>query len=428
MKVLIVGGGGREHALAWKLSQSDKVNKIYAAPGNAGISKIAECVDISQGDIGALKNFALEKNIDFTVVGPEEPLVKGIVDVFQEHGLKIFGPDKKGAILEGSKVFAKELMKKYNIPTAAFEVFDNSDKAVEYLKKASFPIVIKADGLAAGKGVIIAKNFQEAVDAVNLIMKEKAFGEAGEKIVIEDCLVGEEASFIAVTDGEYILPFDSSQDHKPVFNNDEGPNTGGMGAYSPAPVVNKSVYDKIMNKVMHPLLKGFKSEGINFKGVIYAGLMIKDNEPYVLEFNCRFGDPETQPLLARLDSDIVDILMGTVNGNLEEIAENVRWNKMASVCVVMASGGYPGSYEKGIEIKGLEAADNLHNVVVFHAGTKKENEKVVTNGGRVLGVTALGSSIKNAINKAYEAVKKISWKGAHFRTDIGKKALKYFGE
>ena len=425
MKILLVGGGGREHALAWKLSKSSLVDKIYAAPGNAGIAEIAECIDISQGDIDALKNFALKNKIDLTVIGPEEPLVKGIVDLFNENGLRVFGPAKNAALLEGSKVFAKKLMSKYNIPTADFKVFDNSEKAKAYLTNSSFPVVIKADGLAAGKGVVIAKDFKEASEAVTNMMEKKIFGSAGDKIVVEECLIGEEASFIAVTDGEYILPFDSSQDHKPVFNNDQGPNTGGMGAYSPAPVVNESVYRKIMDKVMYPLLNGFKAEGIVYRGVIYAGLMISQGEPSVLEFNVRFGDPETQPLLSRLDSDIIDILLGSINGNLKEVAKKVKWNDSSAVCVVMASGGYPGKYEKGIEIHGLEQVKNMENVIVFHAGTKSENGKTVTNGGRVLGVTALNGSIENSIKKAYEAVKKISWVGVHYRDDIGKKALKY---
>ncbi len=425
MKILVVGGGGREHALVWKISQSPKVEKIYCAPGNAGISKLAECVDISPSDIKKLKDFALQKNIDLTVVGPEDPLVRGIVDMFEEAGLKVFGPSKKGAILEGSKVFAKELMKKYNIPTADFKVFKNINKALEFLKTVKYPTVIKADGLAAGKGVIICKNFNEAEAAVNNIMKDKIFGEAGDKIVIEECLVGEEASFIAVTDGNSILPFDSSQDHKPVFDNDEGPNTGGMGAYSPAPVVNKDVYEKIITKVMEPLLNGFKKEGISYKGVIYAGLMINNGEPYVLEFNCRLGDPETQPLLARLDTDIIEIIEASINGNLNEISTKVKWSNNASVCVVMASGGYPGKYEKGLEIKGIEEAEQMDKVIVFHAGTKMVNGKVVTNGGRVLGVTALGPTIKDAIKKSYDAVSKITWKDVHFRKDIGQKALKY---
>jgi len=307
MKILVIGSGGREHALIWKIKQNKNVTKIYCAPGNAGISQLAQCVPIEQGDVDGLLKFALEENISLTVVGPEEPLVKGIVDAFQSKGVSIFGPPQNAAILEGSKVFAKNMMKRYNIPTADFEVFDSSQDAINFLIKAKYPLVIKADGLAAGKGVIICKNFEQAKDAVRDIMVDKIFGEAGDKIVVEDCLVGEEASFIAVTDGKTILPFDSSQDHKAVYDNDEGPNTGGMGAYSPAPVVTKDVYDKIISRVMNPLIEGFKRENISYKGVIYAGLMITNGEPYVLEFNCRFGDPETQPLLIRLQSDIVEI-------------------------------------------------------------------------------------------------------------------------
>ena len=423
MKILVVGGGGREHALVWKISQNSKVKKIYAAPGNAGISELAECVDIAADDIEKLKDFAINENIDLTVVGPEAPLVKGIVNIFNENGLKIFGPPKEGAILEGSKIFAKEIMKKNQIPTADFKVFDNFDNVVEYLQKCSFPLVVKADGLAAGKGVIICKDFEQAKNAAKEIMIDKIFGDAGNRILIEDFLTGEEASFIAVTDGETILPFDSSQDHKPVFNNDEGPNTGGMGAYSPAPVVNNIVYEKIMNKIMIPLLSGLKNEGINYKGVIYAGLMIKDNEPYVLEFNCRFGDPETQPLLVRLKSDIIDIFEATINGNIKEIVDSVKWSDNASVCVVMASGGYPGKYKKGYVIKGLVNVKKMQDIIVFHAGTKLKNGEIVTNGGRVLGVTALGKDIKNAIKNVYDAVKKINWEHVHYRDDIGQKAL-----
>jgi phosphoribosylamine--glycine ligase len=316
-------------------------------------------------------------------------------------------------------------MKKYNIPTADYKVFDNSINAIEHLKKVAYPTVVKADGLAAGKGVIICKNFSEAESAIIDIMDKKVFGNAGNKVIIEDCLVGEEASFIAVTDGQTILPFDSSQDHKPVFDNDKGPNTGGMGAYSPAPVVNNDIYQKIVDKVMEPLLFGFKKEGINYKGVLYAGLMIENNEPYVLEFNCRFGDPETQPLLARLNSDLIEIINGAIYGNLKNIEKNVKWSTDASVCVVMASGGYPGKYEKGYEIKGLEEAEKMEKVLVFHAGTKYQEGKTVTNGGRVLGVTGLAPSIKEAIEKTYNAVSKIKWEGAHYRTDIGKKAFKH---
>jgi phosphoribosylamine--glycine ligase len=425
MNVLVVGGGGREHALVWKIRQNPDVEKIYCAPGNAGIAKYAECVNIPSSDINGLLKFAKSKNIDLTVVGPEDPLVRGIVDIFNENNIRVFGPTKDGAILEGSKVFAKNLMKKYNIPTADYKVFDNSINAIEHLKKVAYPTVVKADGLAAGKGVIICKNFSEAESAIIDIMDKKVFGNAGNKVIIEDCLVGEEASFIAVTDGQTILPFDSSQDHKPVFDNDKGPNTGGMGAYSPAPVVNNDIYQKIVDKVMEPLLFGFKKEGINYKGVLYAGLMIENNEPYVLEFNCRFGDPETQPLLARLNSDLIEIINGAIYGNLKNIEKNVKWSTDASVCVVMASGGYPGKYEKGYEIKGLEEAEKMEKVLVFHAGTKYQEGKTVTNGGRVLGVTGLAPSIKEAIEKTYNAVSKIKWEGAHYRTDIGKKAFKH---
>ncbi len=425
MKVLVVGGGGREHALVWKISQNPDVKKIYCAPGNAGISKHAECVNIAASDIDALLDFAKRNNIDITVVGPEDPLVRGIVDIFEKNNLKIFGPTKDGAILEGSKVFSKNLMKKYNIPTADFKVFDNLNLAKEYIREVAYPVVVKADGLAAGKGVIICKNYEDAEKALIDIMDKKIFGDAGDKVVIEDCLVGEEASFIAITDGETILPFDSSQDHKPVFNNDEGPNTGGMGAYSPAPVVTEEIYGKIMDRVMKPLLNGFKQEGIDYKGVIYAGLMIVNEEPFVLEFNCRFGDPETQPLLTRLESDLIEIINASIEGNLKDVENSVKWSQDASVCVVMASGGYPKKYEKGIEINGLDEVDKMENVIVFHAGTKFHNGKIVTNGGRVLGVTALAPTINTAIDKAYEAVNKISWNNVHFRTDIGKKALKY---
>ena len=425
MKVLVVGGGGREHALCWALKNSKKVNKIYCAPGNAGISEIAECINIGAEDIENLCKFAKENNINLTVVGPEAPLVKGIVDLFNENGLKIFGADKKGAQLEGSKVFAKEFFKKYNIPTADFKVFNNPDEAMRYAESTEYPKVFKADGLAAGNGVIIAKTKEQGIEAVRKIMIDKKFGSAGERIVAEDFLEGEEASFIAVLDGKTFIPFDSSQDHKPVFDNDEGPNTGGMGAYSPAPVVNEEVFNKIIEKVLIPTIEGLKNEGIEYKGVLYAGLMIKDNEPYVLEYNCRFGDPETQPLLTRLDYDFFEIIERAINGNLDEIKDKIKWKNKASVCVVMASGGYPEKYKKGYEIKGLDEVKKMNEVTVFHAGTKWENGKIVTSGGRVLGVTALGNTIPEAIERAYEAVNKISWTDVHFRKDIGKKALKY---
>ncbi len=425
MKVLVVGGGGREHALCWALNNSKKVKKIYCAPGNAGISEIAECVDIGAEDIEKLCEFAKNNKIDLTVVGPEAPLVKGIADLFEENNLKIFGVNRKGAMLEGSKVFAKKFFKKYNIPTADFKIFENPNDAIKYAESIEYPKVFKADGLAAGKGVIVAKTKEEGISAVKKIMIDKKFGSAGDKIVVEDFIEGEEASFIAVLDGKTFLPFDSSQDHKPVFDNDQGPNTGGMGAYSPAPVVTKEVFNKILNKILIPTIKGLNDEGIEYKGVLYAGLMIKDNEPYVLEYNCRFGDPETQPLLVRLDYDFCEIVESAINGNLEKIKNRVKWKDKASVCVIMASGGYPEKYEKGFEIKGLNEVKKMEDIIVFHAGTKKINGKIVTSGGRVLGVTALGKTIPEAIDKAYKAVSKITWENVHYRKDIGKKALKW---
>ncbi len=423
MKILVVGGGGREHALCWALNKSKKVSKIFCAPGNAGISEIAECVPIGAEDIEKLCEFAKDNKIDFTVVGPEAPLVKGIVDLFEENGLKIFGANKQGAQLEGSKVFAKEFFKKYNIPTADFKIFDNPEEAMEYAKNINYPKVFKADGLAAGKGVIVAKDKNEGIEAVKKIMIDKKFGDAGNKLVVEDFLDGEEASFIAVLDGKTFVPFDSSQDHKPVFDDDKGPNTGGMGAYSPAPVVTEEVFRKIVDKILVPTINGLKQEGIEYKGVLYAGLMIIENEPYVLEYNCRFGDPETQPLLVRLDYDFFDIIENAVNGTLNEIKDKIEWKDEAAVCVIMASGGYPESYKKGYEIKGLNEVKNMENVIVFHAGTKKENGKIITAGGRVLGITGLGKSIPEAIKITYDAVNKIHWTDVHFRKDIGKKAL-----
>ncbi len=428
MKVLVVGGGGREHALVWKIAQSPKVTKVLAAPGNAGIAEEpkAQCVDISATDIEALRDFALQEKIDLTVVGPEEPLVKGIVDVFQDAGLTIFGPTKAAALLEGSKAFAKQFMKEMGIPTAEFEVFDDPEKAKDYIRSKGAPIVVKADGLAAGKGSIVCKTLDEALTAVDRIMVEKAFGDAGNKVVVEEFLKGEEASFIVITDGENIVPLASSQDHKPVFDNDEGPNTGGMGAYSPAPVVTEEVFNRAMNEIVIPTIKGMKEKGIPFKGVLYVGLMIiEDKYPKVLEFNVRFGDPEAQPILMRMKTDLVDALMASIEGGLDKC--NIEYSDEAAVCVVMASGGYPGKYEKGKVIYGLEEVAKMEKVKVFHAGTKKVNGNFVTNGGRVLGVTALGENIKKAIDRAYEAVSKIHWDKVHYRKDIGAKALRRLG-
>ncbi|MCX7991898.1 MAG: phosphoribosylamine--glycine ligase [Proteobacteria bacterium] len=420
MKVLIVGGGGREHALCWKIKQSILVKEIFCAPGNGGTALIAQNVPIKAEDVRGIVDFAKETKIDLVVIGPEAPLNLGLVDMLQKEGIMAFGPSKNSALLEGSKVFAKNIMRKYNIPTADFEVFDNPDLAKKYLLDKKAPIVVKADGLAAGKGVYVCKTTEEALNAIDDIMVKKIFGSAGDRLVIEECLEGEEASFLVFTDGKTVLPMDSSQDHKRVFDNDEGPNTGGMGAYSPAPVVTKEVFDKVMEKIIYPTIMGMEKEGCPFKGVLYAGLMIKDGEPYVLEFNTRFGDPEAQPLLMRIKNDIVPVLMGCIDGKLEN--EYLLWEQKHSVCVVIASGGYPGEYKKGYEIKGLDEIDN-DEVYVFHAGTKLVDGKIYTDGGRVLGVTALGDTIKSAIDNAYDAVSKICFEGMHYRKDIGRRAL-----
>jgi len=426
MKILVVGSGGREHALVWKIQQSKKVNKVYCAPGNAGISRMAECVDISVTDVDSLLAFAQDEGIDLTVVGPESSLVAGIVDTFEENGLRIFGPTKKAAELEGSKVFSKEFLKKYKIPSASFKVFKERKKAKKYIDSCGAPIVVKADGLAAGKGVIVAQTVAEAKRAVDLIMKDKAFGSAGNKIIVEACLTGEEASFIAFTDGKTILPLPTSQDHKAVFENDEGPNTGGMGAYSPAPVVTDKISDFVMKKVMLATIKGLEAEGRPFKGMLYAGLMIDGDEINVLEFNCRFGDPEAQPLLMRLKSDIIDIFEAAIDGELDKV--EMKIDPRPTVCVVMASGGYPGSYENGKVIKGLTKASNCKGIEVFHAGTARKNGRVVNNGGRVLGITAVGSNLKDSIGRAYEAVSHINWTNCYYRKDIGMKALRRVSE
>ncbi|MBW1971913.1 MAG: phosphoribosylamine--glycine ligase [Deltaproteobacteria bacterium] len=421
MKVLVVGGGGREHAIAWKINKSSKVDKIFAAPGNAGIAKIAKCIDIKPDDIYGLKNFALKNKIDLTIVGPELPLTMGIWDEFKKEGLTLFGPSKSASLLEGSKAYAKKIMAKYKIPTADFEIFDDYIKAKDYIKYRSLPMVIKADGLAAGKGVFVSNSREDALFALDNIMKKKVFGDAGKKVVIEDCLVGEEASFLAFSDGKNILPMASSQDHKPIYDDDKGPNTGGMGAYSPAPIVSDEVHKKIMKRIMFPLVSGLNDEGIKYVGVIYAGLMIKDNDPYVLEFNVRFGDPETQPILMRMKSDLLEIIEASITGNL--LNHSIQWDKRPSVCVVLASSGYPNKYEKGFPISGLEDVEKIEDVQVFHAGTTIKDGKIITNGGRVLGITSIGENIPIAISKAYEAVKMISWQGIYYRKDIGKKAL-----
>lgn len=421
MKVLVVGGGGREHALVWKIAQSPEVSNVYCAPGNAGISQQATLVPIKANDLNGLLNFASREKIDLTVVGPEEPLTKGIVDLFESKGLTIFGASRKAAELEGSKAFAKEMMKKYRVPTSFYEVFDDPKKAKDYVRKQGAPIVVKADGLAAGKGVIVCKTVEEALRSIDQIMVEKTFGDAGNRVVIEEYLVGEEASYIAFTDGKAILPMASSQDHKPVFDGDQGPNTGGMGAYSPAPVVTDEVHEKIIEKILRPIIQGMNEEGRPYKGVLYAGLMIHEGHPKVLEFNARFGDPETQPVLMRMKSDIIPILSACIEGNLSR--HRIEWDSRAAVCVVMASKGYPGDYEKGKLISGLKEVSEMEDIFVFHAGTALKDGQISTNGGRVLGVTGLGKEIPKAIERTYQAVRKISWPGVHYRTDIGQKAL-----
>jgi phosphoribosylamine--glycine ligase len=422
MKILVVGSGGREHALVWKIKQSKRVEKVYCAPGNAGISRLAECIDIQVTDVNALMKFAKKEGISLTVVGPESSLVAGIVDIFEANGLRIFGPNQRAAELEGSKVYCKEFLQKYSIPTAAFAVFTDAKKAKKYIDDCGAPLVVKADGLAAGKGVIVARTVAEAKQAVDAIMVEKAFGSAGDRIVIEACLVGEEASFIAFTDGKTVLPLPTSQDHKAIFENDQGPNTGGMGAYSPAPVVTNEIADFVMNRIMLPTIKGMEAEGRPYKGMLYAGLMISGKDINVLEFNCRFGDPEAQPLLMRLKSDIVDIFESAIDRTLGQV--EMKIDPRPTVCVVMAAGGYPGSYEKGKTIKGLTKAAECRGVEVFHAGTARKHGRSVTNGGRVLGVTAIGKDLQEAILRAYGAVDLIRWTNCYCRRDIGGKALR----
>ncbi len=421
MKVLVIGGGGREHAIVWKLAQSRHVDKIYCAPGNAGIAETAECIDISISDFDELINFVRYEWIDLTIVGPEVPLSMGIADAFERGGRKILAPVKAAAQLEASKVFSKEFMRRRRIPTAEYKVFTSYLHAEDYVRMKGGPIVVKADGLAAGKGVIVAATTDEAVVALKRIMKEKEFGDAGNRVIVEECLQGEEASFMVFTDGNTIVPMVSSQDHKQVFDHDNGPNTGGMGAYSPAPVITEELESLVIEKIMWPTIKGLREEGTKYKGVLYAGLMIRDGKPSVLEFNCRLGDPETQPVFARLDTDFVDIALAIADEQLSDI--KVEWKKDAAVCVVLASGGYPGKYEKGKLISGLEKANSLDDVIVFHAGTEFNDSGIVTSGGRVLGVTATGKDIKTAKEQAYKAVGEIQFDGMHYRKDIADRAL-----
>jgi|TARA_Y100000768_G_scaffold130870_1_gene97272 phosphoribosylamine--glycine ligase len=411
-----VGAGGREHALSWKLSTSEKIDQVYAAPGNGGT---LQNVELSVTDIEGLAKFAQEKNC-FTVVGPEDPLAAGIVDAFVEKGLPIFGPSKNAAKLESSKIWAKEFMKRNSIPTADFEIFDDAQKAKDFVKSYEKPVVIKADGLAAGKGVIVCKNKDEANDAIDTILTKKSFGDAGSKIIIEERIDGVEASYIALCDGKIGIPMATSQDHKRVFDNDEGPNTGGMGAYSPTPIIDEKLGTEIQEKIIDKTIHAMRDEGFEFKGFLYAGIMIKDGIPYVLEYNVRMGDPECQPILMRLDSDLYDYLHASYEGKLNELPE-ISWKNQYSVCVVLASKGYPSSYPTGDEITGFENISS--DAFVFHAGTKKQDDKIKSNGGRVLGVTALGSSLEDAINNAYDACNHIHWTNKYHRTDIGKKGL-----
>lgn len=422
MKILVIGSGGREHALVWKIAQSKLVTKIFCAPGNGGITGLAECVDIKADDIPALLDFARREKIDLTVVGPEASLVLGIVDEFDKYKLKIFGPNKSAAQLEASKVFAKQMMMRYKVPTADFRVFGDLEEAKRHIAAKGGPCVIKADGLAQGKGVVVAKTVSEANQAATSMMQDKIFGEAGRRIVVEDCLEGQEVSILVFTDSRHIIPLATSQDHKRIFDNDQGLNTGGMGAYSPAPIVSKALLDEIIETVVHRIIAGLLREGIEYKGVLYAGIMLTKNGPKALEFNVRFGDPETQSILPRLESDIVEVMLAVAQRKLAKF-KALDWNSYPCVCVVCSAKGYPGEYEKGKEIFGLDIVSQMKDVVVFHAGTKNINNKIVTSGGRVLGVTGLGANIKEAIDKAYEAVGKINFEGMHYRKDIGYKAL-----
>ncbi len=418
MKILVVGGGGREHAVIWKLAQSPLAEKIYCAPGNGGISELAECVNIGATDIDAMVDFAKEKEIDLVVVTPDDPLVLGMVDAMEAAGIRAFGPRRNAAIIEGSKVFSKELMKKYGIPTAAYEVFTDSASAIEYVKaQNSYPAVIKAEGLALGKGVIIAQNEQEAVNGIHEIMDDKKFGDSGNRVVVEEYLTGPEVSVLAFTDGKTVCPMVSAQDHKRAYDNDQGLNTGGMGTFSPSRLYDDAKATECMENIFLPTIKAMAAEGRPFKGVLYFGLMMTKDGVKVIEYNCRFGDPETQVVLPRLKTDLVEIMQAVIDGCLDEV--NIEWEDNAAVCVVMASGGYPVSYEKGHEISGIDDANAMDGVIVFHAGTKLENGKYTNSGGRVLGVTAVDDDLDKAIKRAYEAVGKITWQDEFHRSDIG---------
>ena len=423
MNILVIGGGGREHALAWKVAQSPKVGKIFVVPGNAGTAREKKCenVAVQAEDVDGLLKFAQDNKVELTIVGPEAPLVLGIVDRFRVAGLRCFGPTRAAAQLEGSKAFTKDFLDRHNIPTAAYGNFTDIDAAIAYIEVCGAPIVVKADGLAAGKGVVVAQTIAEAVAAVRDMLGGNAFGEAGQRVVVEEFLEGEEASFIVMADGRNILPLATSQDHKRVGDGDTGPNTGGMGAYSPAPVVTPAIHARVMREVIEPTVRGMAAEGHPYTGFLYAGLMIApDGGVKVLEFNCRFGDPETQPVMMRLQSDLIELVEAALDGKLDAV--EARWDRRAALGVVMAAGGYPGSYKKGDVISGLPATDAA-DAKVFHAGTAFKDGKVVTSGGRVLCVTALGDTVGAAQQRAYEAVKHIRWSGAHYRSDIGYRAI-----
>jgi len=418
VNVLVIGSGGREHAIGWKLGQSDEVDTVFFAPGNGGTSNN---LPISVDSLDDIVKFASEKDC-FTVVGPEAPLAMGIVDIFNEKGLKIFGPTKDAAQLESSKIWAKKFMKRNNIPTAAFEVFNDAATAKEYVNETEHNVVVKADGLAAGKGVIVCNNKDEAKDAIDMMLVNKKFGDAGTNIIIEDRIDGVEASYIALSDGKKVIPMATSQDHKRVYDGDSGPNTGGMGAYSPTLAIDEVLSQKIQEKIIDKTITSLRNEGITFKGFLYAGIMLKDGEPYVLEYNVRMGDPECQPILMRMNSDLFQYLKACVNDTLEKMPP-ISWKNKSAVCVVLASKGYPESYPKGDEISGLDLM--YDDAYVFHAGTKKQNKKIIANGGRVLGVTALGDTLESAIKSAYSVAEKIFWENKYSRTDIGKKGLTY---
>jgi len=421
MKILVIGSGGREHALVWKLAQSPSTPQLFAAPGNAGIAELATCVPLAADDLEGLRDFALEEGIGLTVVGPEVPLAMGIVDWFQSAGLRIFGPTKAAAQIEASKVFAKQFMREVGIPTGDFEVFDDYERALDYLRGRDGPIVVKADGLAAGKGSIVCNNRQEAEEALALIMVERKFGAAGDRVLIEERLYGEEASCLAFSDGEHIAPFPPTQDHKPVYDGDLGPNTGGMGCYAPAPVVTLELGREIRRTILEPTIRGLAERGYRYRGILYAGVIITEDGPKVLEFNCRFGDPETQPQVPLLENDLLPILEACMEGRLDEV--EVRWWEGAAVCVVLTSGGYPGAYERGKPILGLDCITDSQTTV-FHAGTARRDGEIVTNGGRVLGVTSWDTTIERAIRRVYQQVEKIHFEEMHYRTDIGAKALR----